>query len=150
MVQWSVAYLALAYGIQHAVVLTSEAFDWPHAVQRATMLLLALGVPVAITFAWYQGARATRNFSRAELTIISLLLVIGSFLFYVFVRPSEAVAPIASRQPGVADARSAAADPHGAISVAVLPFVNLSGEFEPGILLRWYDGGDHGRTCQSA
>ena len=33
-VQWSVAYVALAYGIQHGVVLTSDAFEWPRAVAR--------------------------------------------------------------------------------------------------------------------
>jgi hypothetical protein len=26
--QWTVAYVGLAYAIQHAVVLTSEAFEW--------------------------------------------------------------------------------------------------------------------------
>ena len=49
--QWSVAYVALAYGIQHGVVLTSEAFIWPHAVTGISMLLLALGLPVVMTFA---------------------------------------------------------------------------------------------------
>src|SRR5713101_3000889 len=70
MVQWSVAYVALAYGIQHGVTLTSEAFEWPHAVARISMLLLALGLPVVMTLAWYHGARASGHFSRAELTII--------------------------------------------------------------------------------
>ncbi|HXD52251.1 MAG TPA: hypothetical protein VN689_10180, partial [Burkholderiales bacterium] len=42
-VQWSVAYIALAYGVQHGVVLTAEAFEWPHAMQQVSMLLLAVG-----------------------------------------------------------------------------------------------------------
>ena len=42
-----------------------------------------------MTFAWYHGERASRRISGPELTIISILLVIGSLLFYVFVRPSE-------------------------------------------------------------
>src|SRR6266567_5842363 len=93
MVQWSVAYVAVAYGIQHGVILTSESFEWPNAVARISMLLLVLGLPLVVTFAWYHGERASRQFSRAELTIISILLVIGSLLFYAFVRPSaESVA----------------------------------------------------------
>src|ERR1700674_5877008 len=84
MVQWSVAYVALAYGVQHAVTLTSEAFEWPQAVERISMLLLALGLPVVMTLAWYHGARASRRISGAELSIISILLVIGAGLFYVF------------------------------------------------------------------
>ena len=51
MVQWSVAYIALAYGVQHGVELTSDAFEWPHAVVRASMLLLVLGLPVVMTLA---------------------------------------------------------------------------------------------------
>src|SRR6476660_3379164 len=81
-VQWSVAYVALAYGIQHGVVLTSDAFDWPHVVSRISMLLLMLGLPVVMTFSWYHGMHASRHFSKAELSILSALLVIGSLLFY--------------------------------------------------------------------
>ena len=129
--QWTAAYVGLAYAIQHAVVLTSEAFEWPQLVQRITMLLLILGVPLMITLAWYQGGRASRSFSRAEFSIVSLLMVIGALLFYVFVRPNER-APTRStvQEASVTAARSAAADPHGAISVAVLPFANLSSDKE--------------------
>src|SRR5437764_5923247 len=91
-VQWSVAYVALAYGIQHGVVLTGDAFEWPHAIQQISMLLLALGLPVVMTCAWYHGERASRRISGPELTIISILLVIGSLFFYVFVRPPAELA----------------------------------------------------------
>src|ERR1700674_4313799 len=125
-VQWSVAYVALAYGIQHGVVLTGDAFDWPHVVSRISMLLLALGVPVVATLAWYHGERASRRISGPELTIISLLLVIGSLFFYVFVQPSANVAAVpAMQQAGVTAARAASAAPAAAISVAVLPFANM-------------------------
>src|SRR5215471_15448118 len=92
LVQWTVAYIAVAYAIQHAVILTSESFEWPNAVARSTMLLLILGLPFAITFAWYHGARASRQISRAEMSIISILLVIGTFLFYALARPSPEIA----------------------------------------------------------
>src|SRR5258706_14279905 len=128
MVQWSVAYLALAYGVQHAVTLITEAFEWPHAVERVSMLLLALGLPVVITLAWYHGARASRRISGPELTIISILLVMSSLLFYVFVRPSAELAAPAVQQASVTAARAAAASPKGAVAVAVLPFLNLSSD----------------------
>src|SRR5438477_6324768 len=128
MVQWSVAYIALAYGVQHGVELTSDAFEWPHAVVRISMLLLALGVPVVMTLAWYHGMRASRRISGPELTIVSLLLVGISLLFYAFVRPSEeAVGPKpAVQQASIAAARAASASVGNAISIAVLPFANLS------------------------
>jgi TolB-like protein len=129
MVQWSVAYVALVYGVQHGVTLTSEAFEWAHAVERISMLLLALGLPVVMTLAWYHGARASRRISGPELTIISILLVIGSLLFFVFVRPSEQVAAgPAVQQAGVAAARDTSRSPAGTISIAVL--VNLSSDKE--------------------
>src|SRR5450631_1499281 len=81
MVQWSVAYVALAYGVQHGVELTSDAFEWPHAVVRVSMLLLVLGLPLVMTLAWYHGERASRRISGPELTIISILLVVGSLVF---------------------------------------------------------------------
>ena len=127
--QWSLAYVALAYGIQHGVVLTAEAFDWPHAVQQISMLLLALGLPVTMTFAWYHGERASRRISGPELTIIAILLAIGSLFFYVLVKPQGEVEARAV-EPTVAAARSATRNPGGTISVAVLPFVNLSSDKE--------------------
>ncbi|HYK80788.1 MAG TPA: hypothetical protein VEU95_14235 [Micropepsaceae bacterium] len=130
LVQWSVAYIALAYGIQHGVVLTSDALDWPHVVSRISILLLALGVPLVMTLAWYHGDRASRQFSKAELSILSVLLVIGSLLFYVFVRPTVDIASPGAQQAGVTAARSAATSTIGAISLAVLPFVNLSSDKE--------------------
>jgi len=128
LVQWSVAYVALAYAIQHSVVLTEEAFEWPHAVQQISMLLLVLGLPVVMTFAWYHGERASRRISGPELTIIAILLAIGSLFFYVLVRPAEEA--VASRAPveGIAAARSAALNPATALSIAVLPFDNISGD----------------------
>ena len=130
MVQWSVAYIALAYGVQHGVELTSDAFEWPHAVVRISMLLLVLGLPLVMTLAWYHGQRASRRISGPELTIISLLLVGISFLFYVFARPAEEVAAgpkPAVQQTSVATSPVSSAQA-GAISLAVLPFVNLSGD----------------------
>src|SRR5262249_21567639 len=125
MVQWSIAYIAVAYALQHGVVLTDEAFAWPGWVLRVSMLLLILGLPVIMTFAWYHGERSNRHFSTAETTIVTLLLVIGSILFYAFVQPRQEVAAAA---PGAAEARTGAATSAGALSLAVLPLANLSGD----------------------
>jgi TolB-like protein len=132
-VQWSVAYVALAYAIQHAVVLTAEAFEWSHLFQQISMLLLAFGVPVVATAAWYHGEKASRRISGPELTIITLLLLTSSLLFYVFVRPSETAPAIretkvAATQAGAAAAPRVLPNSTTAISIAVLPFDNISGD----------------------
>jgi hypothetical protein len=105
--------------------------EWPEAVRRVSMLLLILGLPLIITLAWYHGERASRHFSTAEMTIVSLLLVIGSMVFYAFVQPHQEVADATApseQQTGVEKARAAASTPAGTTSPAVLPFANLSGD----------------------
>lgn len=127
--QWTVGYVAVAYGIQHAVTLTSEALDWPHTVTRVSMILLALGLPIAMTLAWYHGERATRRVSAGELSIVSLLLVVISFAFYALVRPAPIIIASSSsavQEASVAAARQASLSPATAISLAVMPFDNLS------------------------
>jgi TolB-like protein len=126
-VQWTVGYVAIAYGIQHGVTLTSEAFEWPIIVARVSMLLLILGLPLVMALAWYHGERTSRRISGGELAIIAVLLVIGSFLFYVFIRPAE---QIAARSTAAVQSVAAAPTPAklAGNSVAVLPFLNLSGD----------------------
>src|SRR5207248_3238687 len=73
--------------------------------------------------------RASRRIPGPELTIITLLLVASSLLFFVFVRPSPQIAAGPTvQQAGVTAARLASANKVGAISIAVLPFSNLSGD----------------------
>jgi TolB-like protein/Flp pilus assembly protein TadD len=123
MVQWTVAYVAVAYAIQHGVTLTREALEWPQIVERGSLLLLALGLPVVMTFAWYHGERASRHFSTAEMTIVSILLMIGSILFYAFVQPQQAAVAAASPQQ-----QASVQGQPGTVSIAVLPLANLSGD----------------------
>jgi TolB-like protein/Flp pilus assembly protein TadD len=126
-VQWAVGYVALIFAVQHAVTLTTEAFEWPHLVVRVSMLLLVLGLPIVVALAWYHGERVNRRISGPELTIISLLLFGISILFYVFVRPSqeiEATTPAVKTQIATTNILPA---PSG-VSVVVLPFLNLSGD----------------------
>jgi TolB-like protein len=128
--QWTVGYVAVAYGIQHAVTLTSEALDWPHAATRLSFLLLALGLPVAMTLAWYHGERASRGIGRGEMAIVSVMLVGISLAFFLLVRPAVDVAQQipAAPEASVTVARQASLSPKGAISVVVLPFSNMSGD----------------------
>ena len=83
------------HSIAEDTLSTSHMLDLSYASFAALRLpaalavgLLALGLPLVMTLAWYHGARASRRISGPELTIISLLLVGISLLFYVFVRPS--------------------------------------------------------------
>jgi TolB-like protein/Flp pilus assembly protein TadD len=135
-VQWTLGYVAIGYGIQHSITLTSEAYDWPHDVTRISMTLLALGLPLAMVLAWYHGERSSRRVSAGEMSLLSVLLVLVSLVFYLFVRTPEqkAATPPQTANTSTANARVAQQTMAGAPmaanakSVAVLPFLNLSGD----------------------
>lgn len=130
-VQWSIAYLALALSLAHGAELVGHAFHWPEIVPRAITALLVLGIPVAVTVAWYHGDRGAKRVSGAELAIIALLLLIGAGLLVALVRPVEEHAP-AETAPAQGPETGAAALPalappaSGKPRLAILPFQNLS------------------------
>lgn len=95
-------------GIQHAVTLTSEAYEWPNMVARLSMTLLVIGLPVAMTLAWYHGEKASRRVSGPELTIISLLLLTSSLLFAVLVHPAGITTPRAQEATNAQELRNSA------------------------------------------
>jgi hypothetical protein len=76
-VQWTFAYLALAYALLHSAEMLGNSLGWSHGLLRLFTLLLILGVPVVIIVSWYHGARGQRRVSGTELMIIAILLAIG-------------------------------------------------------------------------
>src|SRR5262249_32734848 len=116
----------------HLVEMLRDAFEWSALAPRLTVLGLVLGAPVAVTLAWYHGHRAQHRVSGRELSIlITLLLVAGSVLWLVSRHEHAAVPPVGVHATGAAGHTAGEATfsppPH---SIAVLPFVNLSGDKE--------------------
>src|SRR5215469_17727858 len=133
-VEWTLAYVAFGYALLHTVEMLGEAFEWPLLVPRLTVFGLVLGTPVAVTLAWYHGHRARHRVSGPEMSIlIVLLLVAGSVMWWLSRNSHErgvASAPAAVGNTTVIPAPATASfnpPPH---SIAVLPFVNLSGDKE--------------------
>lgn len=120
--QWTLAYAAAAYTLLHGVEMLSAAQDWPHAIVRIFSLLLVIGVPVVMTLAWYHGARAQRHVSGSELTIITLLLMIGGATLWAISRSAGEQA----RAAPLSVAPASAARSSGDKSIAVLPFADMS------------------------
>jgi TolB-like protein len=131
-VEWTLAYVAFAYALLHTVEMLGEAFEWPLLVPRLTVFGLVLGAPIAVTLAWYHGHRAQQRVSGPELSIlIVLLLVAGSVMWWLSRNSREhGVASAPAEVANTAVSPAPAADsfnppPH---SIAVLPFVNMSGD----------------------
>ena len=81
-VQWTLAYLALAYTLLHGAEMLGNSLGWPHGLLRLFTLLLILGVPVVIIVSWYHGARGQRRVSGTALGLPGLLAQawLGGFL----------------------------------------------------------------------
>jgi TolB-like protein/Tfp pilus assembly protein PilF len=106
-----------------------ESFDWPHVIVRVVTLGLLLALPVVVLLAWYHGHRAQHRFSTAELSMLTVLLLIAGTVMWGFTRvrvPSGSASPVVRHATTERVSAPAATEP--AASVAVVPFANLTGD----------------------
>jgi TolB-like protein len=133
-IEWTLAYAALAYTVLHGVEMVAGALSWPHAIARVLTLVLILGIPVIATLAWYHGAQRLKKISGPELAILTVLLFIAGTLLWGFAGTGEehntTLAPVIEKSTGtpnvVEPAPATVSAPRTA--VAVLPFANLTGD----------------------
>ena len=124
LVQWALAYVAFAFALIQVLDVVAQRFGWPDQLEKILILALAVGFVIVLVLAWYHGERGAQRISSTEIVILTLLLAIGGGLLWRFERSSPSAATIANTPP-------AAAQPIAEIpakSVAVLPFVNESGD----------------------
>src|SRR5688572_14050818 len=81
LLQWAIAYSGAALAIAQAEQIIGDAFDWSSGVTRGVVIALFVGFPIALTLAWYHGHRALRRISVGELSILSVLVLVGALLF---------------------------------------------------------------------
>ena len=79
-VQWSLAYLAGAWLVVQLMDALGEPLGLSLGFQRAVLLLLTLGLPAAMTLAWYHGERGRQRVGGPELLILAGLLGLGAVL----------------------------------------------------------------------
>ncbi len=125
------AYAVVAWLLLQLVNNVAPVLDLPAWIARACLLLLALGFPIAIFFAWMRELPASAGAPREKATmadwaLVGVLVAVLVALVYQEVEPRQGTL---TAQTGLAAAQQAAAKPAG-ISVAVLPFVNLSSDKE--------------------
>lgn len=76
-VQWGLAYAASGWALLQVLGFAADAFHWPDGAKQFAMLILALGLPVAVTLAWFHGDRGEQRVSRTEIAILALILCAG-------------------------------------------------------------------------
>jgi len=105
--------------------------DWGISL---VLLLLVVGFPVALVFAWIHqlapedGALARVTTGKLDWALIAALVIVIALVSYQQLAPSSGERAAPAQQAGVEAARAAAASPAGTISLAVLPFANMSGD----------------------
>jgi TolB-like protein len=123
-VQWMLAYAALAYTLLHGAEMLSSSLGWPHALIRVFTILLLIGAPFVATVAWYHGHRGQQQVTASEIMIIALLLALGGgFLWRDTQSNNHGESEAAARPAADTLANTPTAPPS---SIAVLPFADLS------------------------
>jgi adenylate cyclase len=116
LVQWAIAYVAAGFALLQGIDIVAQRFGWPESIERALIVVLAIGFFVTIVLAWYHGERGAQRVTGTELMILALLLAIGGGALWKFAGTAVATSPPAEAfMPAV---------PHK--SIAVLPFTDLS------------------------
>ena len=121
-VQWGFVYVAGAWGFLQGLEYVSDAFQWPAQLRQIALLALLIGLPVILVLAWYHGDRGEQRVGRTEFTIITLLFLLGGGIFWLYER-RDATSTVADGVDVAPPSVVATAK-----SIAVLPFVNMSGD----------------------
>ncbi len=128
-VQWTLAYLAIAYTLLQGAEMLGGSLGWPHGLLRLFTLILVLGVPVVITLAWYHGARGQQRASGTEVMIIAILLAVGGALLW-----RDGGQENGTEQTAATSSVPTDDTPTSPVipdkTIAVLPFVNMSSDKE--------------------
>ncbi len=124
-------YGVVAWVLLQLIANVAPILELPPWVARAFLLLLVIGFPLAILLAWTrepEGDPTERAITgRLDWALMGALVVVIALVSYQQIAPMSGITT-ATQMPGVEAAREAAASPAGAISIAVLPFANLSGD----------------------
>lgn len=119
LVQWALAYLAGAWLVLQVLHLLASTYGWPPSVMRAVPVLLTAGFLCAVVLAWYHGERGHQRIGRPELLILAAIAV----------ATGAVVSRVAGARPdGNEQALERPGEAVSDWSVAVLPFVNATGD----------------------
>jgi len=127
LVQWAVAYVAFAFALLQGIDIVAQQFGWPDDVRRGITIALAIGFAIALILAWYHGERGMQRVTGTELIILALVLALGGGFLWRFA-PRERASNAGAVSAVTAAAPSIEAMAIPAKSVAVLPFLNMSGD----------------------
>ena len=116
LVQWALAYAAGAWAVLQALSLLIGAYHWPDSVLRIAIVMVAIGFLMTLVLAWYHGERGEQMVSATELAILTVLLAVGGGVLWRTAHSPQASHALAGTPSSTER------------SIAVLPFLNMSGD----------------------
>jgi len=123
LVHWAVAYLAAAWLVLQLLDLLADTYPSAAGIPRIALPLLAVGFLAALVVAWYHGEKGSQRVGGMEIMMLAGILVIAGaavgFLARTGGRDGKPAPAAAAAPAGVAAEQN---------SIAVLPFVNMSGD----------------------
>ena len=125
------AYAVIAWLLLQLVNNLTPALRLPEWAATFVVILLIVGFPIALLFCWIQhlpsaeGGAPSAKVGRLDGVLIGALGIVILLIGYQQITPSS---DATTQQAGVVGARDASASPATAVSLAVLPFTNLSGD----------------------
>jgi adenylate cyclase len=125
-VQWAVAYFAVAWLSLELFDLVAEQFMWPIWIRQGATVLLLFGLLITLVLAWQHGERGRQKVGAGEFVLLVALLTLAGGSVWMLKSRSQALPLGQSSVAGFAF-RQAPLPEH---SVAVLPCTNLSGDAE--------------------
>jgi TolB-like protein len=127
------AYAVVAWLLLQLINNLTPALRLPDWAATLVVVFLVAGFPIAMLFCWIQhlpsadGGLPSAKTRNQDWLLIGALAAVLLFMGYQTIAPSS---DATTAQAGVDAAREAASSPRGAISIAVLPFTNLSSDPE--------------------
>ena len=124
------AYVVAAWVLTQVIEILAEVFTLPLWIAQTAIVLLAIGFPVALFVTWTIESKphqAVAAAVRSKPTILDWTLLAALAVVMVLIGYQQ-LAP--TRQAGVDAQKEQAASTANAISLAVLPFANLSSDPE--------------------
>lgn len=133
LVQWTMAYVAAVFALLQGLDIIAQRFSWPDWIERALIIASCVGFFVVVVLAWYHGERGAQRVTGIELLILALLLSLGGALLWRFAtvsRQPNAASTVTAPSANAAQTPVSSSPPVAipAKSIAVMPFVNMTGD----------------------
>jgi TolB-like protein len=139
-----VAYAAIGWMLVQVADVVFPFFGAPDWVLNILVVMLLLGLPVAMVFAWVfeltpEGVKREKDIDRSasitrstgrkldRVIIVTLVIALG---YFIWERQTRVEPAVPAAEPAVETSTPDVADSPGKRSIAVLPFVNMSADPE--------------------